>query len=92
MACFIGKTLRTKYYFDYINNILGGSAQPNASAQTLGGFKWLFPPKSILEDYYNIVNNYDLLKTQNFNENQHLAKTRDYILPKLISGEVSVKN
>lgn len=50
------------------------------------------PPDSVIEDFCQIVTPmYDLIAS-NIVENQSLAKTRDSLLPRLMSGELDVSN
>ena len=44
-----------------------------------------------MKKFFQTVNQNDEMKEVNFSENQTLSKLRDTLLPKLISGEVRVK-
>ena len=50
----------------------------------------LVPPKSITSTFGNIVCNFYLAMESNSEESQTLAKLRDVLLPKLISGELRI--
>ena len=50
----------------------------------------LVPPQEILEKYYNIEQKLIELSHHALEENQRLAKIRDTLLPKLMSGEIDV--
>ena len=53
-------------------------------------FTLCLPPDSVIEDFCQIVTPmYDLIAS-NIVENQSLAKTRDSLLPRLMSGELDV--
>lgn len=55
-------------------------------------FTLCLPPDSIIEDFCQIVTPmYDLIAS-NIVENQSLAKTRDSLLPRLMSGELDVSS
>lgn len=88
----IGAFLRTPIYFDYVSGVLGGSAQPNANAQVLTSIKFTFPSELIAEEFYNIVHPLDKKKRIIEKESSILEDIRDTLLPKLISGEIRVKD
>jgi type I restriction enzyme S subunit len=87
---FVGAFMRTNSYFDYIAGCLGGSAQPNASAQTLAGAELVVPSQDILRVYADIVFSFDSRIYFNSGQNATLSTLRDTLLPKLISGEIRV--
>ncbi|NOQ28369.1 MAG: restriction endonuclease subunit S [Bacteroidales bacterium] len=79
-----------RYYKSEILNQAVGSAQQNISQVIIKNFKVVSPPKNLgvfneIEDYYNTIE-------QNLIENQTLTTLRDTLLPKLISGEVRIKD
>jgi type I restriction enzyme S subunit len=77
-------------YKGFVKANAGGAAQPNANAQVLGSAKLLIPPKSHQESFREVV--YDSLNQKQVLEKQisALAKARDLLLPKLMSGELTV--
>ena len=89
---FAGEFFRSRSYFTYIANNLGGSAQPNANAQTLTGAKTTFPTDDLLDLYFSTVRPFDLARAQNDRESTILSEIRDTLLPKLISGELRIKD
>jgi len=66
---FIGQLLRSSYWSDYVDAIVGGSAQPGANAKQLGLFEFLLPPidiqKTIASVLSSLDNKIDLLHRQN---------------------------
>lgn len=89
-ACYVGKYLRSKEYFEYIASILSGSAQPNANAQQLTTAEILFPDSKLLEEYFKLINPLDQLKARISEEIQTINSLRDSLLPKLMKGEIKV--
>lgn len=79
-----------RYFKSEILNQAVGSAQQNISQAIIKNFKMISPPKK-LEVFEEIENHYNLIE-QNLFENQTLTTLRDTLLPKLISGEVRVKD
>lgn len=90
IARVVGEFMRTDAYFDYIANAVGGSAQPNASAQVLGGAEFAFPPIQIARRFHEIVGPMDSLRACLMKESETLSLIRDSLLPKLLSGELQV--
>ncbi len=86
----VGEFTRTPGYASYVAGTIGGSAQPHASAQTLAGASIVFPTEEIANVYYRTVRPLDLTRAANDRESRTLATLRDTLLPKLLSGELSV--
>lgn len=69
-----------------------GSAVPSLTTELLKRINILVPPKNEIVKYDNIVSRYFNIMGSNTIENQTLTTLRDTLLPKLISGEVRVKD
>lgn len=74
-----------------ILNMGYGSAQPNISPIQIGNIQIIFPEKSILEKYLNLVNPMFKKILDNKEQIQTLTKTRDALLPRLMKGKVKVE-
>jgi type I restriction enzyme S subunit len=97
ICAILEKELSFVYVFLYLRifksdilNQATGSAQQNISQQIIKNISIVSPPVGLkvfkeLEDYYNLIE-------QNVLENKSLKELRDILLPKLISGEVHVKD
>lgn len=92
MARFVGCYMRLEEYFSFIGGIRGGSAQPNANAQQLSSAILAVPPISTVQYFYEIIKPMELLRRRNEDENEILIKTRDLLLPRLLSGELQLKD
>lgn len=67
-----------------------GSAQPNISSSAIEEFRIVLPKEDILDQFYKITNPmYEKISRNNGN-NITLNILRDTILPKLMSGEISL--
>jgi type I restriction enzyme S subunit len=55
------------------------------------GYDLALPPAEVAEEFGRIVDPWLDQVTANIRENKTLAETRDYLLPKLISGEIEVE-
>lgn len=68
------------------------NSRQRATPKSTLDFTLCLPPDSIIEDFCQIVTPmYDLIAS-NIVENQSLAKARDSLLPRLMSGELDVSN
>ncbi len=66
---FVGYVLRSTAWYDYVDAIAGGSAQPGANAKQLGSFELILPPiseqKAIAAVLSSLDDKIDLLHRQN---------------------------
>ena len=66
---YVGYNLQSSNWYDYVEAIAGGSAQPGANAKQLGSFKFLLPPlpeqKAIASVLSSLDDKIDLLHRQN---------------------------
>lgn len=88
----IGKLLQTNDFYKLMQGLAYGSAQPNISTSDIESIKIALPiDKSILNEIIDeFVSSHEII-IQNLTENQTLTQLRDTLLPKLISGEVRLK-
>ena len=67
--CFISYVLKSDSYFGFIDNAIGGSAQPGINARVLSQFSFLLPPlpeqKAISDVLSSLDDKIDLLTKQN---------------------------
>ena len=83
--------LNSDYSSQYIKSQLAGSTQQYLTLKVLRSFPFLYPTRDVLNEFNSIVSNYFEMIQNNIIENQTLTTLRDALLPKLISGEVRVK-
>lgn len=79
-------------FLNYLCSHTTGStnSRQRAAPKSTLGFALYLPPDSIIGDFCQIVTPmYDLIAS-NVVENQSLSKARDYLLPRLMSGELDV--
>lgn len=91
-ARFVGAFCRSDAYFNHVDNVLSGSAQPNANAQQLSAAKACFPPSGLLSSFYTELNPLDRRIAHNNRESRDLAATRDALLPELLSGRIRLRD
>ena len=90
LARLVSEFMRSSIYDDYVAGCIGGSAQPNASAQLLTAVEFAFPPMEVVERFYETVHPLDKRHAANNRQSQTLAEIRDVLLPQLLSGEIRV--
>jgi type I restriction enzyme, S subunit len=85
--------LKWAYYellrFD-INNMDSGSAIPSTSRDDFYGIPVIVPPPEIQEDFGKIVDGWFAIILANNRQSHTLSALRDTLLPKLLSGELSL--
>jgi len=81
----------TDEFANYLTNHASGSAYPAVNSNDFAKAKILMPPQALLSKFQAhtepMLQLIHMLKLRNLN----LTKTRDLLLPKLISGEVNVE-
>jgi type I restriction enzyme S subunit len=88
----VGLLVESDDYKRFIRANLGGAAQPQANAQILSSKPVAIPPSKLQAEFSAIVEPWLDQKEILQIKNTILRQTRDLLLPKLISGEVSVEN
>lgn len=84
--------LNSHYCKKQLQNIGGKAAIPGINSTDLKGLEVLIPPDDYLKLYNDTVKcSYKKILT-NMIQIQTLSKTRDALLPKLMSGQIRVKN
>ncbi|MDY0194109.1 MAG: restriction endonuclease subunit S [Aliarcobacter butzleri] len=68
-----------------------GSAQPQITIQSINIHKFLIPSRELLKHFRNTISYFQEKILINSNEILTLQKTRDTLLPKLLSGEIKVE-
>jgi type I restriction enzyme, S subunit len=67
-----------------------GSAQPQITIGSLIEAPFILPPQHLIDSFTEIVGKFELKRISNKSQIDTLIKTRDSLLPKLISGEVRI--
>lgn len=76
-------------YIPFLVANKAGAAQPHVNKQNIEEISFALPPKAILEGYYKLIrDSYDTIM-QLENETLELIHLKDFILPKVITGQVS---
>ncbi|MBD2490384.1 restriction endonuclease subunit S [Aulosira sp. FACHB-615] len=84
-----------KYSIDTIKirmqNVSKGTTQDNLSLEKIKIFNFLLPEQKIMQLFINMTTPLFLQIKNLLLKNQNLRKTRDLLLPKLISGEIDLE-
>ena len=89
---FIYSTLKQPEIVSEVINRGQGSAQPNISASDILSIPCVIPNSTEIHDYNQQASPMFELIINNQFENLMLAKTRDSLLPQLMSGELDVSD
>jgi len=88
-VCFLYEWLLTK--IEMIKMLASGSTFPEISKSNFRGLDFLIPVSHILENYEQLIKPIYKKIENNIYQIQTLTKTRDALLPKLMSGQLRVK-
>ncbi|EJO6494725.1 TPA: restriction endonuclease subunit S [Citrobacter freundii] len=74
-----------------VNKVITGSAQPQITRSNLAPLKIILPNEEIIQKFSLMMGGVFLKKIAILEENEHLAKLRDWLLPMLMNGQVTVR-
>jgi type I restriction enzyme S subunit len=78
-------------YFENKKNLVAtGATQQAINDDDLKGFDILLPPEPLLEQFHKIVSPYYHMISKSKFENKELTALRDFLLPLLMNGQVTV--
>ena len=75
-----------------LENVITGSAQPQITRTNLAPIKIIKPDEMTLNKYTDFVKSNFEKRIAILDENEHLSKLRDWLLPMLMNGQVKVEN
>ncbi|MFT5759827.1 MAG: type I restriction enzyme S subunit [Alteromonadaceae bacterium] len=78
--------------YDYLVNLSSGSARDNLSQDKIKELKFSIPTGELLEKYHLKVQPMMDKILSNMKENSELTELRDWLLPMLMNGQVTVKD
>lgn len=76
--------------YKYLINLSTGSARDNLSQDKIRELKFIIPSKSLIQKFDEMVQSSMDKILINLKENQHLASLRDWLLPMLMNGQITV--
>ncbi|MER9937116.1 restriction endonuclease subunit S [Mesorhizobium sp. M0088] len=87
---FVNATIDT--FIDVLLQKTTGSVFPNLSGDDIRGFACLVPPSAIANEFSSFASPLRCRVWHNVEEVTVLAETRDLLLPKLMSGEITIRD
>jgi type I restriction enzyme S subunit len=76
---------------EFIYKQARGSAQPHVYPKDIEGLSYPIPPTSLVEKYGELVVSGNQQIAINFKQNQLLVSLRDWLLPMLMNGQITIK-
>jgi type I restriction enzyme, S subunit len=68
-----------------------GTKMPRVSWGQMANYRMVLPPTNVAEVFSNVIRNWTAQIIHNCLESRVLAQARDYLLPKLLTGEINVR-
>lgn len=90
-AAFTLACLSSDEFVDYTDQTSTGTNMPRTSWKTMGQYKIRLPPESVARAFQNVAEPLIDRISANIHENRTLAHIRDLLLPKLMSGEIRLR-
>lgn len=91
-SIFLGISVESDNFKDFISQFFTGSAQPQANAKVMTLYPLLYPNENLILKFNQVVDSIFDQKEALLLKNSLLKQTRDRILTRLISGKLSVEN
>lgn len=83
--------MKSRDYKEHVKSWANGSTVLHLSKDTIMQYKVTLPPVEILNKFNDIVSKYFDLMEKNENNNTQLTNIREYLLPRLLSGKIEIK-
>lgn len=87
---FVLCTLIQQEFIDYTDSVSDGTRMPRVNWSMMARYPIPIPPNKVLERFNQYLEAWLRVIPNNILESRQLALTRDYLLPKLLSGEIGV--
>ena len=91
-SLFLYELLNQKFIQEEMRLISTGASQQFIGLETARNFKILVPSEDLLEQYGIIIKPIYEMKAELYQENDVLMNAKNILLPRLISGKLSVEN
>jgi len=90
-ATFILACLSSDEFVDYTDQTSTGTKMPRTSWKTMGQYKICLPSEQVARAFQSLAQPLIDRVNANIHESRTLAQTRDLLLPKLMSGEIRLR-
>jgi type I restriction enzyme, S subunit len=88
---FLESNFNSKHYHDYIKYFASGTLVLHLDLEGINWYKIPLPPIELLNKYSSLKQSFDEKMTLSTKENRKLSDLREWLLPMLMNGQVSVK-
>jgi type I restriction enzyme, S subunit len=87
---FLFYLMESAEYYAYITGASTGTTRKSASAGVIADYQFVLPPVELVTDFSKKVGEIRSLLTALLQKTVNLRKTRDLLLPRLLSGQINV--
>ena len=87
---FLFYLMESKEYYDYITGASTGTTRKSASAGVIADYQFVLPPQELVAQFEKKATEIRFLLTTLLKQIVNLRRTRDLLLPRLLSGQVSL--
>ena len=91
-GAFILACLSSDEFVDYTNRTSTGTKMPRTSWKTMAQYKVFLPPQQVAYAFQDVTQSLLDRLGANIHETAALGETRDCLIPKLMSGEIRLRN
>ncbi|WP_305041771.1 restriction endonuclease subunit S [Geoalkalibacter sp.] len=88
---FLFYLMESAEYYAYITGASTGTTRKSASAGVVTDYKFILPPHDLIEQFDRSVGEIRLLLTNLLRQSVNLRRTRDLLLPRLLSGQIDIE-
>lgn len=93
----LNKDISKYYLYQYlksygVNKYISGSVQKQLTRENLSVMPIIVPPKSLLDKFDVLAKDIHLQQQQITEQNTYLANLRDWLLPMLMNGQVTIED
>lgn len=87
---FLNMLFNSQPYHDFVKQFASGTLVLHLDMRCFNFFRLAIPPKEILNKFYKLKDDIELKKGNIIKQNQELTALRDWLLPMLMNGQVTV--
>lgn len=88
---FLEQLFNSDHYHSYIKHFASGTLVLHLDLKGVDWCKISLPPKTLIDQYGELLKGINQKTTSSIRENRQLASLRDWLLPMLMNGQVTVK-
>ena len=89
-SMYLFMVLRDDRYSGFVTTSSGGATRKSASAKLLTDFRFLLPPKAILDEFVDQLKPLRQMTNNLADQSSSATKARELLLPRLMNGEIAV--